>query len=127
MEYNLIIADIKDIMYELKQATARVGVCIDDADRGINNNHVAEQENEPKAKTIENLFAYLIEAKNDMARAEDDLKDLYNKLENIIIPKYYNPDKEPWARMMNNAISKNAYYFNSHRMMRRYVTEAYIR
>jgi len=26
-----------------------------------------------------------------------------------------------------NAIGKNAYYFNSHRMMRRYVTEAYIR
>ena len=81
---DLIIADIKDIMYELKQATARVGVCIDDADRGINNNHVAEQENEPKAKTIENLFAYLIEAKNDMARAEDDLKDLYNKLEALV-------------------------------------------
>lgn len=57
----------------------------------------------------------------------DDAADLYNKLENIIIPKYYNPDKDPWARMMNNAISKNAYYFNSHRMMRRYVTEAYIR
>jgi starch phosphorylase len=52
----------------------------------------------------------------------DDAADLYNKLENIIIPKYYSPDKDPWARMMNNAISKNAYYFNSHRMMRRYVT-----
>lgn len=57
----------------------------------------------------------------------DDAADLYNKLENIIIPKYYSTDKDPWARMMNNAISKNAYYFNSHRMMRRYVTEAYIR
>ena len=50
-----------------------------------------------------------------------------HKLENIIIPKYYSADKDPWARMMKNAISKNAYYFNSHRMMRRYVTEAYIR
>jgi starch phosphorylase len=57
----------------------------------------------------------------------DDAADLYDKLENIILPKYYSPDKDPWARMMNNAISKNAYYFNSHRMMRRYVTEAYIR
>jgi starch phosphorylase len=28
---------------------------------------------------------------------------------------------------MKNAVSKNANYFNSHRMMRRYVTEAYIR
>jgi starch phosphorylase len=55
-----------------------------------------------------------------------DADDLYNKLESIIIPMYYN-DKHTWIRMMQNAIGKNAYYFNSHRMMRRYVTEAYIR
>ena len=55
------------------------------------------------------------------------LRLLYAKLENIILPLYYSTDKDPWARMMKNAISKNAYYFNSHRMMRRYVTEAYIR
>ncbi|HET7319512.1 MAG TPA: alpha-glucan family phosphorylase [Nitrospirota bacterium] len=57
----------------------------------------------------------------------DDAEDLYNKLENLIIPKYYDPNKSGWSRMMRNAISKNAYYFNCHRMMRRYVTEAYIR
>ncbi len=57
----------------------------------------------------------------------DDAADLYRKLETVIIPKYYDTDKAPWARLMKNAISKNAYYFNSHRMMRRYVTEAYIR
>jgi glycogen phosphorylase len=57
----------------------------------------------------------------------EDVADLYNKLENLIIPKYYNTNKSGWSRMMKNAISKNAYYFNSHRMMRRYVTEAYIR
>ena len=55
-----------------------------------------------------------------------DAEDLYKKLENIIIPTYYN-DRKTWVRMMQNAIGKNAYYFNSHRMMRRYVTEAYIR
>jgi starch phosphorylase len=57
----------------------------------------------------------------------EDASDLYDKLENLIIPIYYNTDKSLWSRMMKNAISKNAYYFNSHRMMRRYVTEAYIR
>jgi len=55
-----------------------------------------------------------------------DADDLYDKLENKIIPKYYN-DRKNWIRMMQNAIGKNAYYFNTHRMMRRYVTEAYIR
>ncbi len=55
-----------------------------------------------------------------------DADDLYYKLENQIIPIFYN-DKRLWIRIMQNAIGKNAYYFNSHRMMRRYVTEAYIR
>ncbi len=55
-----------------------------------------------------------------------DADDLYSKLENVIIPMYYK-DRHTWVRMMQNAIGKNAYYFNCHRMMRRYVTEAYIR
>jgi starch phosphorylase len=55
-----------------------------------------------------------------------DAVDLYEKLENNIIPLFYN-DRNGWIRMMQNAIGKNAYYFNCHRMMRRYVTEAYIR
>jgi len=57
----------------------------------------------------------------------EDAADLYDKLENRIITKYYAENKGNWIRMMKNAVSKNAYYFNSHRMMRRYVTEAYIR
>lgn len=55
-----------------------------------------------------------------------DAEDLYNKLEQTIIPAFYG-ERRLWLRMMQNAIGKNAYYFNSHRMMRRYVTEAYIR
>ncbi len=55
-----------------------------------------------------------------------DADDLYHKLENVILPTFYN-EKPVWIRVMQNAIGKNAYYFNSHRMMRRYVTEAYIR
>lgn len=55
-----------------------------------------------------------------------DADDLYLKLESTILPTFYN-DKHLWIRIMQNAIGKNAYYFNTHRMMRRYVTEAYIR
>lgn len=54
-----------------------------------------------------------------------DLDDLYNKLEYIIVPTFYHR-KDEWVRMMNNSIGMLAYYFNSHRMMRRYVTEAYL-
>ena len=51
---------------------------------------------------------------------------LYDKLAGAVLPLYYeNPDR--WRWMMKQAIGKIAYYFNSHRMMRRYATEAYLR
>jgi starch phosphorylase len=58
-------------------------------------------------------------------RTSRELDDLYGKLEFVIIPKFYN-EREEWIDMMKNSIGKIAYYFNSHRMMRRYATEAYI-
>jgi len=60
---------------------------------------------------------------------EGDARALYDKLEQVVLPLYYGYGHEAggWVRVMKGAISKNASYFNSHRMMRRYVTEAYIR
>ncbi|MBI5582607.1 MAG: alpha-glucan family phosphorylase [Deltaproteobacteria bacterium] len=55
-----------------------------------------------------------------------DADDLYEKLEREIVPTYYEA-RSIWVYMMGNTIGQNAYYFNTHRMMRRYVTEAYIR
>ncbi len=60
----------------------------------------------------------------DLARAQEK-DDLYNKLMYIIIPMFYHR-RDAWIEMMNNSIGMVAYYFNSHRMMRRYVTEAYL-
>jgi starch phosphorylase len=57
---------------------------------------------------------------------DTDSDDLYRKLEERVIATFYD-DPEAWQRMMQSAIGKVAYYFNTHRMMRRYVTEAYIR
>jgi starch phosphorylase len=54
-----------------------------------------------------------------------ELDDLYNKLEYVIIPMFYSR-RDEWIRMMKNSIGKIAYYFNSHRMMHRYVTDAYL-
>jgi starch phosphorylase len=55
-----------------------------------------------------------------------DAHDLYDKLERVILPLYYD-DRPGWIAVMKHAIGKNASYFNCHRMMRRYVTEAYLR
>ncbi|MCR4331395.1 MAG: alpha-glucan family phosphorylase [Sulfuricaulis sp.] len=64
------------------------------------------------------------------AGADDgDARALYDKLEQVVLPLYYGYAQDPggWIKVMKGAICKNASYFNSHRMMRRYATEAYIR
>lgn len=53
-----------------------------------------------------------------------DAADLYKKLEQSIIPRYYN-DREDWIEMMKMAISLNASYFNTHRAVREYCKKAY--
>ncbi len=58
--------------------------------------------------------------------AEANTQSLYDKLERVVLPLYYH-DQPGWIAVMKGAICKNASFFNSHRMMRRYATEAYIR
>ncbi|WP_341537154.1 hypothetical protein [Methanosarcina barkeri] len=54
-----------------------------------------------------------------------ELRDLYYKLYYIIVPMYYE-QKDEWLKLINNSIGMIASYFNSHRMMRYYVTQAYL-
>ena len=56
----------------------------------------------------------------------EDAASLYRKLEQTVLPLYHQ-DRPGWINVMRGAITKNASFFNSHRMMRRYATEAYIR
>lgn len=62
---------------------------------------------------------------DETTRRNRELEDLYNKLKYIILPSYYD-ERDKWIQNMKNAVGKVAYYFNSHRMMRRYITEAYL-
>jgi starch phosphorylase len=65
---------------------------------------------------------------NEPVSAEDhtrrELDDLYNKLEYVIAPTFYQK-LDNWRQLMKHSIGKLAYYFNSHRMLLRYVMEAY--
>ena len=57
---------------------------------------------------------------------ELDAAALYDKLETVVLPLYYeNP--EGWLAVMRGAISHNGSFFHSHRMVRRYMLEAYTR
>jgi len=57
---------------------------------------------------------------------EDHAASLYATLGRRVLPLYH-ADRAGWIAVMKGAIAKNASYFNSHRMMRRYASEAYLR
>ncbi len=61
--------------------------------------------------------------------AIEDAATLYGKLGQFVLPRYYDSSdgRHGWVRIMKSVIGTNAAYFNSHRMMRRYATEAYLR
>jgi starch phosphorylase len=65
------------------------------------------------------------ESLGESERRKRELEDLYGKLTYSIVPLFYD-ERDDWIRIMKNSIGKVAYYFNSHRMMRKYITEAYL-
>ena len=54
-----------------------------------------------------------------------DADDLYTKLGGAILPLYYQ-HRDRWIDVMRHAIAVNASYFNTHRMVQQYVTNAYL-
>jgi starch phosphorylase len=71
---------------------------------------------------IEGVTGWAIGSDNESSNG-DDVNSLYTKLAGAVLPRYYGGD---WVGIMKGAIAKNASFFNSHRMMRRYAAEAYI-
>ena len=61
----------------------------------------------------------LVENNND-----EDVRDLYAKLENVLIPTYYN-DQANWTSIMKQAIAQNANVFNTQRMCKEYINKSY--
>jgi starch phosphorylase len=79
---------------------------------------------------VEGLTGWAIGPSSNQGLNEQDIRkrelaDLYNKLEYLIIPKFYQ-QRDAWIDLMKNSIGKVAYYFNTHRMMRKYATDAYL-
>ena len=74
---------------------------------------------------IEGVTGWAVGGGADADNARD-AASLYDKLEQTVLPLYHG-DRAGWAAVMKGAISRNASFFNSHRMMRRYAVEAYLR
>ncbi len=79
------IKDLEDIMFDVKSVEARTGGYKKDIDRGINVNHTPEYDTSvTKQDKINSLFEYLVDAKDDMDRVQDSLKEITNKLDNLL-------------------------------------------
>jgi starch phosphorylase len=76
---------------------------------------------------LEGVTGWAIDDKrgDDGYAPDDDAHRLYDKLEQAVLPTFAERDR--WVAVMKGAIARNASLFHSHRMMRRYAAEAYLR
>jgi starch phosphorylase len=54
----------------------------------------------------------------------DEANDLYERLEQVILPLFYE-QPDAWRRIMRSTIAINGPYFNTERMLKQYVLRAY--
>ena len=60
----------------------------------------------------------------DSDTPEHEVASLYQQLESTILPLYYgNP--EQWRNVMRSTIALNGSFFNTHRMLQEYISNAY--
>jgi starch phosphorylase len=65
------------------------------------------------------------ETVSEEERRRRELEDLFSKLKYLIVPKFYE-ERDQWIELMKSSIGKIAYYFNTDRMMKRYIADAYL-
>lgn len=75
---------------------------------------------------IEDITGWSIgSAANFESIDNEEANSLYQKLETKIIPTYYH-QREKWINIMRHSIAINASFFNTHRMVLQYVSNAYL-
>ena len=70
---------------------------------------------------IEGVTGWAVE---DGANDEEEAVSLYTKLEKAVAPLYRDA-REQWARLMRTTLAFNGSYFNTNRMVKQYVRNAY--
>ena len=80
-----IIKQIREIESDLQTVVCRAEKCRQGAERGINVNHTCEGDMSwTKQDKINSLFEYLEDAKNDIDRLKDDIKEAKKHLTNLL-------------------------------------------
>ena len=75
---------------------------------------------------IEGITGWAVGSRDPNDHHERDASVLYQKMRDVVLPMYFG-ERSKWIAVMQGAIAKNASLFNSHRMMRRYASDAYLR
>jgi starch phosphorylase len=65
------------------------------------------------------------EATNIGYDSKSDAEQLYQTLENVIVPMFYN-NRNKWTGIMQHSVAINASFVNTHRMVQQYVLNAYL-
>lgn len=73
---------------------------------------------------IEGITGWAIGDRSGDGDRTKDAESLYEKLEKVVIPLFYN-ERERFVGVMKHAIALNGSFFNTHRMMQQYVLNAY--
>jgi starch phosphorylase len=75
---------------------------------------------------LEHLTGWSIGSSDKSEESDDDqdAKEIYNKLEYMILPMYFNK-RNDLIEVMRNCIALNASFFNTQRMVAQYVLNAY--
>ena len=60
----------------------------------------------------------------DSDNQDDEVASLYERLESTVLPLYYG-DPEQWRAVMRSTIALNGSFFNTHRMLQEYISNAY--
>ncbi|MCR4434707.1 MAG: alpha-glucan family phosphorylase [Clostridiales bacterium] len=67
---------------------------------------------------------------NEVSQDNADSESMYNTLENLIVPLFYDRDEKgvpvKWVGIMKESIKSLAYKYNTHRMLQDYIAKMYI-
>jgi starch phosphorylase len=74
---------------------------------------------------IEGVTGWSIGAPDGQTDRTQDAASLYEKLEQVVMPLYYD-GRDAWLDIMRHAIALNGSFFNTHRMLQQYVVKAYL-
>lgn len=90
-----LIKDIQDIMEDTRDVIIKAESAKRDIETGINTNHTREYEEVTKQQKIENLFYYLVEAKQDVDEVKDMIKGVQESLDKLLdVVEYESVAKE---------------------------------